>query len=347
MTLGHGHAFGLLLVVGLLAFGVHLTSFLAVPAGDENAATTFEITDDEPLGEVASRLAQEGLIRSRLYFIAFGRLTGSERALKPGEYALSPSMRPLDILERFRRGSVVLHPLTIPEGYTARQIAQALGSAGLGNPDEFLRLVADPVFIQSLGLQLPSLEGYLYPDTYAFPRKVTTDEIVRHLVARFQTVYEPEWDARAADLGMSRHKVVTLASIIEKEVGTDAERPFISAVFHNRLRLRMPLQSDPTVIYPMRNFDGNLRKVDLVRDSPYNTYRRRGLPPGPIANPGRASLAAALYPASVEYLFFVSRNNGTHYFSTSLREHNAAVDRYQRRGNPRPSPRRAVMRGVS
>jgi UPF0755 protein len=254
-------------------------------------------------------------------------------------------MRPLDILERFRSGTIVLHPVTIPEGYTIRQIAQVVGAAGLADPGEFVRLANDARFVESLGLGQPSLEGYLFPDTYAFPRRVSTEHVIRQMVDRFQEVYSPQWDVQAARIGLTRHQVVTLASIIEKETGDEAERPFISAVFHNRLRLRIPLQSDPTVIYPIKGFDGNLRKVDLVRDSPYNTYRRRGLPPGPIANPGRAALEAALYPASVEYLFFVSRNDGTHQFSRSLREHNKAVNQFQRRSKARA--KQATLRGVS
>lgn len=332
---------------GAMAFGIHVATFVAAPPGASRAVKTFEIADHEPLAQVATRLEREGLIRNRTYFVAFGRLTGSERALKPGEYALSTSMRPLEVLEKFRRGTVVLHPITIPEGLNARQIAQVLDAAGLAPREEILRLVESPSFIQSLGVDQFSIEGYLFPNTYYFAKRLPAEAIVRHMVDHFRSEFSPVWDARAAELGFTRHQVVTLASIIEKETAAAAERPLISAVFHNRLRKRIPLQSDPTVIYPMMEFDGNLRKVDLIRDSPYNTYRRRGLPPGPIANPGRAALEAALYPASVDYLYFVSKNDGTHQFSRTLREHNAAVDRYQRRGHHRGTPKRAVLRRVA
>lgn len=323
---------GLLIMLGMLAFGIHVAAFLASPPGGGSELSTFEIAQDEPLSHVASRLAAQGLIRNEAYFVAFGRLTGSERQLKPGEYALSPSMRPLELLDRFRHGLVVLHPVTIPEGYSVRQIASVIRDAGLGDPEELLRLVEAPELIEEFGLGAPTLEGYLFPDTYSFPRNVSTVDMVRRMVQRFQETYQSVWADRADELGFTRHQVVTLASIIEKETGAGIERPIISAVFHNRLRLRMPLQSDPTVIYPIKNFDGNLRKVDLIRDHPYNTYRRRGLPPGPIANPGREALEAALYPAPVDYLYFVARNDGTHHFSRTLREHNKAVDQYQRRG---------------
>ncbi len=333
-------------MLGALAFGIQVAMFLAVPPAPDRGTKIFEIAEHESLARVAARLERDGLIRNRFYFITFGRLTRSERALKPGEYALSTALRPLDVLERFRSGTVVLHPVTIPEGYTIRQIAPVLSAAGLGDSDEFIRLTNDARFVESVGLNQPSLEGYLFPDTYAFPRRVSTEDIIRQMVARFQEVYSPRWDGQAASLGLTRHQIVTLASIIEKETGDEAERPFISAVFHNRLRLRIPLQSDPTVIYPIKGFNGNLRKVDLVRDSPYNTYRRRGLPPGPIANPGRAALEAALYPASVPYLYFVSRNDGTHQFSRSLREHNEAVDQFQRHGGSRRA-KRVALRGAS
>jgi UPF0755 protein len=323
---------GLFIMLGMLASGVHVTSFLGAAPSDDGGTVPFEIVPDESLTRVASRLAADGLVRNQTYFVIFGRLTGSERQLKPGEYALSPSMRPLEILDRFRRGLVVLHPVTIPEGYSVRQIADVFRSAGIGDPDELLALSESPDFIQELGLDVPTLEGYLFPDTYAFPRNIATADIIRQLVGRFQTTYQPVWVARANELNFTQHQVVTLASMIEKETGAGIERPIISGVFHNRLRMRMPLQSDPTVIYPIKNFDGNLRKVDLRRDNPYNTYRRRGLPPGPIANPGRAALEAALYPAPVDYLFFVARNDGTHHFSRTLREHNNAVNQYQRRG---------------
>jgi UPF0755 protein len=337
---------GLLIMLGMLACGVHVASFLASPSGrDGGSAATFEIANDESLTHVASRLASDGLIRNRTYFVIFGRLTGSERQLKPGEYALSPSMRPLEILDRFRRGLVVLHPVTIPEGYSVRQIAEVFREARVGDPEELISLSESPAFIRELGLDVPTLEGYLFPDTYAFPRHIATADIVRQMVRRFQETYQSVWAARADGLGLTQHQVVTLASIIEKETGAGIERPIISAVFHNRLRLRMPLQSDPTVIYPIKDFDGNLRKVDLIRDNPYNTYRRRGLPPGPIASPGRAALEAALYPSPVDYLYFVARNDGTHHFSRTLREHNKAVDQYQRRGQ-RPRTKVASSRGA-
>ncbi|MFZ5861638.1 MAG: endolytic transglycosylase MltG [Nitrospirota bacterium] len=330
----------LVATLAVLAVGTHVAAFLLVPIASGGDPIRFEIAERESLASVAARLARDGVIHNRFEFVLLGRVTGRDRRLQAGEYALQPSMRPLEILDHFWRGTVVLHPVTIPEGYTVRQIADAFGAAGIGDPDALLGLAESPEFARELGVEAPTLEGYLFPDTYALPRRIASADILRRMVERFREVYQAEWASRAADMGLTQHQVVTLASIIEKETGAGHERPTISAVFHNRLRMRMPLQSDPTVIYPIKNFDGNLRKVDLIRDTPYNTYRRRGLPPGPIANPGRDALEAALYPAGVDYLFFVARNDGTHQFSRTLREHNRAVNEFQRRG------RRAASQGA-
>ncbi len=194
-----------------------------------------------------------------------------------------------------------------------------------------MKVVEDPTLMAEFGIEGESLEGYLFPDTYQFAKRTPPHEIVRRMVTQFQTVYDESFRKRAAQLGMTLREVVTLASIIEKETGNASERGLISAVFHNRLKKKMRLQSDPTVIFALTDFNGNLTKKDLSAPSPYNTYRFIGLPPGPIANPGKESLYAALYPANVDYLYFVSKNDGTHFFSKNLREHNGAVNKYQRR----------------
>jgi UPF0755 protein len=189
----------------------------------------------------------------------------------------------------------------------------------------------DKTLIAALGIKADTLEGYLYPDTYKFPREVKPKEVVVTMVDHLRHVFNADFQARAQELNMTLHEVLTLASLIEKETGSGDERPEISAVFHNRLKKRIPLQSDPTVIYSLPNFDGNLRKKDLSSPSPYNTYRWAGLPPGPIANPGVQAIRAALYPSNSRALYFVSRNDGTHHFSVTLAEHNEAVEKYQKR----------------
>jgi UPF0755 protein len=295
------------------------------------------IPEGATLRHVAARLEREGLIPSRWGFLLLGKVKSADRHLLAGEYAFHPGMRPAEILADLMSGRVLLHSITVPEGYTATQIADLLQQKGLTDGTEFLRLTRDREFIRSLDLDEASLEGYLFPETYRFARWANSKEVIRAMVAGLGQVFTPEWRARAKDLHLSMHEVLTLASLIEKEAGVESERGLVSAVFHNRLRRKMPLQSDPSVIYGLAQFDGNLRKQDLTSPSPYNTYRVTGLPPGPIANPGASSIRAALYPAPVKYLYFVSRNDGTHVFSLSLEEHNQAVERYQKRPARRAS----------
>ncbi len=241
-------------------------------------------------------------------------------------------MRPLQVLNHLKKGIVHQYEVVIPEGYAVRQIAQVLEEKGLAEAEQFMALAADSELAESLGIPSDNLEGYLFPSTYFISRATTAEEIIRQMVRAFHTAYTSDLREREREMGLNTHEVVTMASIIEKETSSEAERDLISGVFHNRLKRNMRLQSDPTVIYGIADFDGNLKRVHLQTDTPYNTYRRRGLPPGPIANPGRASLIAALYPASVDYLYFVSRNDGTHYFSRNIDEHNRAVARFQKSG---------------
>jgi UPF0755 protein len=222
-----------------------------------------------------------------------------------------------------------VHQVTIPEGLAGQQIAELLADRGLVDRDRFVSLLRDRETLGRFGLEGESLEGYLFPDTYRVVKGLNEEAIAQRMVRRFQEMFGPEEQARARELQMTVPEVVTLASLIEREAHVPEERPLISSVFHNRLRRGMPLQSDPTVMYALSRFSGRLTKANLQAPSPYNTYLRQGLPPGPIANPGRASIMAALYPASSRYLYFVSKNDGTHAFSTTLREHDARVRRYQ------------------
>ena len=276
-------------------------------------------------------LEQEGLIKSRLAFVWLGRFQSADRKIHAGEFELNPSMAPAEILSRLTTGQVMLHPILIPEGLTMVQIAEIFGQQGLVDPQELLRLMKDPAFIASLGIKADTLEGYLYPDTYKFPRGIKPKEVITAMVEHLRQVYGPDLQARAQELKLTQHEVLTLASVIEKESGSNGEREEISAVFHNRLKKHIPLQSDPTVIYGLPSFDGNIHKKDLSSPSPYNTYRIAGLPPGPIANPGIQSIRATLYPSDSRALYFVSKNDGTHQFSATLEEHNQAVEKYQKR----------------
>jgi UPF0755 protein len=276
-------------------------------------------------------LENERLIASQWGFEILGRLTWADRRIPAGEYALHAGMGPTEILRQLRTGHVVHYPVTIPEGYTVAQIASLFEQKGLADKAEFLGLAHSRDFIRTQRLDVSSLEGYLFPNTYHVARHATSKEIINTMVADLWQAFTPELRARAKDINLSVHQVLTLASVIEKETSVEGEREMISAVFHNRLRRKIPLQSDPTVIYGLKTYDGNLRKRDLASASPYNTYRVRGLPPGPIANPGARSIRAALFPAPTTFLYFVSRNDGTHVFSSTLAEHNRAVNKYQRR----------------
>jgi UPF0755 protein len=240
-------------------------------------------------------------------------------------------MTPAEILDILVSGRVRLYKLTVPEGYNQYQIAALVADADLATADAFLKSAADPALLRAKGIAADSLEGYLFPDTYYFPHQTPPGTIIATMVQNFWSVFTPAFEKRAGELNLSVHQVVTLASIIEKETGIASERPLISSVFHNRLKRGMRLESDPTVIYGIEEFDGNLTRRHLTTRTPYNTYRISGLPPGPIANPGREALKAALYPASTDYLFFVSRQDNTHYFSTNLKDHNRAVRQFQLR----------------
>ncbi len=303
----------------------------AIPTQEHPPSKVVVIPNGSTFQHVAALLERERLIKNRSVFVLFAKSQSADRKIRAGEYELNPGMTPAEILSELLNGHVLLHPLTIPEGLTIGQIADLAAQDGLTDRAEFLRLAKDREFIASLGIKAETLEGYLYPDTYKFPHPTKAREVLVAMVEQLRQVVRPDLLARMQDLKMTMHEMLTLASVIEKETGSGGERPEISAVFHNRLKKHIPLQSDPTVIYGLPAFDGNLHKKDLSNPSPYNTYRVQGLPPGPIANPGIQAIRAALYPSDSRSLYFVSRNDGTHQFSTTLIEHNQAVEKFQKR----------------
>lgn len=290
-----------------------------------------EVPEGATFGAVADLLAKEQLITSQFYFRILGKWTQSEKKIKPGEYSLHTAMLPTEILDYLVKGKILQHQVVIPEGSTSLQIARILEEEKLVSVEVFEKVVQDPALMNQFGIEGENFEGFLFPDTYQFPKRTPAAEIIKRMVTQFQVVYGEPFRKRADELGMSQREVVTLASMIEEETSSPSERAIISAVFHNRLKKKMRLQSDPTVMFALADFHGRLTKKNLATPSPYNTYRFRGLPPGPIANPGRDAIYAALYPANVDYLFFVSKNDRTHYFSKSLVDHNAAVHKYQRK----------------
>jgi len=281
--------------------------------------------------DTTEQLLEAGVIQKPNRFRAFARLYGYDKRVKAGEYLLSTAMSPAKVIETLILGKVVLHRLTVPEGYTYRQIGDLLEKTGLVTASEFITRARDAELVRQFGVPGETLEGYLYPDTYFFPRGVTAREIITAMIHRFETVMTSQWKERAAQLQLSVHQVMTLASIIEKETGAPEERAIISSVFFNRLHRGMRLESDPTVIYGITDFDGNITRNHLKEKTPYNTYQIEGLPPGPIANPGKEAIHAALFPQQTDFLFFVSKQNGTHHFSKDMKEHLRAVSQYQLR----------------
>ena len=262
-------------------------------------------------------------------------LEEKENQIQVGEFELSPSLASGEILTIITSGKTHLHSVTIPEGLRIYEIAAVITQKGLTTNEEFIEASEKKNLITEFDIPTENLEGYLFPETYHFGKFLGTEKIIKNMVDTFKKrVLTPEIIDQAKEMNMSIHEIITLASLIEKETGLESERSLISSVFHNRLKKNMLLQTDPTVIYAISNFDGNIRKKDLSIDSPYNTYKHPGLPPGPIASPGLESIIAALHPAESKFLYFVSRQDGSHHFSKSLIEHNRAVHRYQIRKRP-------------
>lgn len=303
--------------------------FLTTPSSFPPHPVLIFVQKGSPLQTIARNLHAEGLITNARLFTLWARFRGEDRKIKSGEYLFTRPVSPLDLLQTLTTGDVVHRVVTIPEGLTVKQIATLLENKGLGTKDSFLCLNTDPVFLAHWGLPSNSLEGYLYPATYQFSLQDSAQDILGRMIARFYAGIDLRMYHRAAEIGMSLNEVITLASLIEKETGSAPERPLIASVFYNRLRKGLRLQCDPTVIYGLKNFDGNLTRQHLQTRTPYNTYVIQGLPPGPIANPGLDSIQAALYPAKSKHLYFVARGDGTHKFSTTLAEHNRAVRRFQ------------------
>jgi UPF0755 protein len=305
--------------------------FLKTPASTEPKDVVIEVPVGMSVPALSDLLHGQGLVRSAGKFRWLVRFKGAARQIKAGEYQLSTGLRPGELLNKIIRGEVRLHQITFPEGYTLKQMAELLEASNLVNAESFIATATNPPFVHSLGIPATSLEGYLFPDTYRFAKGLPVETVLRSFVTMFNQHFGPVQEEQARKLGFTRHQVVILASVVEKETAVAEERPLIAGVFLNRLRKRVRLQSDPTVIYGLRNFDGNLTRAHLQLDTPYNTYTRRGLPIGPICNPGAASIQAVLNPTSTSYLYFVAKKDGTHHFSKTLVEHNAAVLRHQKR----------------
>ena len=302
--------------------------FTAAPAVQAGPRVV-DIPPHQGLTGVAGRLDEAGVIRSPLGFMLLALARGTARSLKAGEYEIPQGSNTLAVLNQLEGGRVRQHAVLFREGGTLTELARILETERLARSDDVHRVARDPVFLKTLDVQAETLEGYLYPDTYQFVKGMTTEEILARMVARMRDQISPDLLERARAREFNVHQVLTLASIIEKEAVVRGEMPLISAVFWNRLKIDMPLQADPTVQFAVGKDGKALTRADLQVDSPYNTYRRQGLPPGPIASPSRAAIEAAVKPAAVNYLYFVSVDDRRHHFSANLAEHNAAVTQYR------------------
>lgn len=322
-----------------------LYAHIFFPARQKNKEPVeVRIEQGDSFAAVVRRLHEQKVISNERLFALWARLTGVEKKIHWGLYRFDASLSPRDILERMVLGKGIFQSVTIPEGLTVKEIAQLLGNMQIADSEKFLAAAADPETLRMFGLQNRGLEGYLFPDTYHFTPATPERDIVIAMAERFRKTAEPLLDQYSQAVHMTPDEIVTLASIIEKETGVEAERPLVSAVFHNRLNLHMPLQSDPTVIYGLKDFNGNLTRKDLEGPTPYNTYRITALPPGPICNPSLSSIKAALHPAEVAYLYFVSKNDGTHLFSERFEDHKHAVRTYQPPSDPVSARRKNMVR---
>ncbi len=296
-------------------------------------ARTIIVRSGESARQIGERLTEAGVLRDPESLVLAARLRGVADRLRHGEYKFAPTQSAVEIVDTLARGEGILHRVTIPEGFTVRQIAAAFAAAGLVDHDRFLDLALRrgrllPVLALA-ELPIDSVEGYLFPDTYALPRGLTEEEVLAGLVARFEAAVSPDIRAAARSRGLTLHQLLTVASMIEREARVPAERPTIASVIHNRLRRGMRLEIDATVLYALGKHKEVITAADLAVRSPYNTYRHAGLPPGPIANPGLASITAAAKPANTPYLYYVLRPDGSHHFSLTLQEHEEAVRRYR------------------
>ena len=292
-----------------------------------------EVEKGQGVKAIAETLKREGVLTKMTPFLWRYRAFYGGRNLKAGQYQLQAPSVPRAVIETLIQGRVYLRPVTVIEGLTGREIFPVFIGEGFGTLNGFEEAFKAADLIGLWDPNAPDLEGYLFPETYRLPKGIKAAEITGKMVDQFKFVFTERLRRRTAELGWTVRDAVTLASLIEKETGRAEEKTLVSSVFHNRLRLGMKLDCDPTIIYPLKlagTYEGRLRSKDLKLDSPYNTYRYPGLPPGPICNPGRDSIEAALFPAATDFLFFVSRNDGSHQFSRTLREHSQAVNRFQR-----------------
>jgi UPF0755 protein len=326
---------GVLVVLVLAAGAVAYAGWSRVQTpykGSTEPDVFVEVKPGAGPGTIGQQLVAAGVVRDAPTFRMAVWITGRARDLKAGEYRFDAPISAVDVVEKLARGDVHRRAITFREGLTIAEMAAVYQQSGFGEADAFVKAASDPGSIRELDPAAPDLEGYLFPETYLLPRGTSAADLVAQMVALFKKTFTPAMREAITAQGLSVREAVTIASLVEKETAVAEERPVVAAVYLNRKRIGMPMQADPTVIFALQRagrYDGNIRREDLQFDSPYNTYRYPGLPPGPIAAPGRGSLEAVAKPATVEYLYFVSRNDGSHVFAATLEEHNRNVREWQ------------------
>lgn len=322
-----GYAVLVVFTIIVFSLGFYL-KFITTPEGNGRITRLFDFSSGYTLKKIAAELAESGIIGNATLFTVYARLERADQKVQAGTYLFSDDMSPAEILSMLVNGTVYQLRFAVPEGYSIFQIAELLEKQDILPKDTFLKQCYNASLLHELGIHAKSVEGFLSPRTYVIKPGTDAAGLVKEMVTRFRSTYDEKFAERARSLGFDEIKVLTLASMIEKEAVIPAERPLIASVFLNRLKKNMPLQSDPTSVYGIRAFAGKISKQDILRDTPYNTYRIGGLPPGPIGNPGEAAIEAVLLPSRTPYLYFVAKKDGSHHFSTTLEEHNRAVARY-------------------
>ncbi len=331
-------ALGCLLLVAVLAaaggaayVGLRVQAFLQAAPSADGVEVVIEIPRGASGRAVAGLLADNGVVTDAEHFYWLLRYRDAVPGIRAGEFAFRTDWTPDEVIEALHTAPEVTYPLSIPEGLRYLEVAERVEAAGMGwSAGAFVALCRDPASVARLGIDAGDVEGYLLPETYHFSRHATVQDVFDAMLAQFEAAWGEPQQAAADALGMSRHEVVILASLVEKETGQPDERPRIASVFHNRLAIGMKLECDPTIIYGIEDYDGVIHRSDIRDPHPWNTYVHAGLPKGPIANPGAAAIDAVLHPEDSRYLYFVSKNDGTHHFSTSYAEHARMVNRYQR-----------------
>jgi UPF0755 protein len=314
------------LVCMVIAYGAFE---MLVPSQPGYKNIEVEIPEGATFRKAVQILYDNRLIRDKNIFFLLGRLSKDDRKIRAGFYSIRGDMSPLDILRMLHRGQIIEYEVTVVEGDSLYEISEKFADAGISDVEHFMQAARDPDLLSAYDIDAPSVEGYIFPDTYLFPKGIRLENAVGIMIDRMRQKYSDELFERTEELGMTENEVLTLASIIEKEAIINSERPLISSVYHNRLKKNMPLQADPTAIYGVKTSRQKITRSDLQRKTDYNTYVIKGLPPGPIASPGLKSIRAALYPADTRYLFFVSLDDYTHRFSTTAKEHMKAVQMYR------------------